>query len=207
MGISIHYRGRIDKVVLITKLTDELEDFAKSLGWRTRRWKEDFSIRNTARISRERGRIRIVGHAPLQGISLLPHKDCEPLWLTFDPNGYLVDVVTMAMVAQGAMKPEMSWRSTKTQFAPIEVHIGIVKLLQYVRKRYIANLEVDDDGGYWESGNAFELKRRFDSINRALDILQTALSANQSELSGAKSLEELAQMMERLFKKALRGKS
>jgi hypothetical protein len=205
MGISIYYRGRINKMETIATLADELEDFAQSLGWRTQHWKEDFSTPNTARISHERGEIRVVGHAPLQGISLFPHKECEPLWLTFDPNGYLVDVVAMATAAKGEKKPDKSWRSTKTQFAPIEVHIGIVKLLQYVKRRYIANLDVLDDGGYWESGNVIELKRRFNSINHALDILQTALSANHFELSRAKSLEDLVQMMERIFKKELGG--
>ena len=207
MGISIHYRGRIDKMETIAKLADDLEDFAQSLGWRTQHWKEDFSTPSTARISHERGEIRVVGHTPLQGISLFLHKECEPLWLTFEPNGYLVDVAAMAMVAEGEMKLEKLWRSTKTQFAPIEVHIGIVKLLQYVKRRYIANLDVHDEGGYWESGNVIELKRRFNSINHGLNILQTALSANQSELSGEKSLEDLAQMMEGIFKDELRGKS
>lgn len=205
MGISIHYRGRIDKMETIDKLADELEDFAQSLGWRSHHWKEDFSAPNTARISRERGEIRVVGHAPLRGISLFPHKKCEPLWLTFNPNGYLVDVVAIATMAEREVKLEKSWRTTKTQFAPIEVHIAIVKLLQYVKKRYIADLDVDDDGGYWESGDVIELKRRIDSVNHALDILQTALSANHSELSGAKSLGDLAQIMERIFKKELRG--
>jgi hypothetical protein len=205
MGISIYYRGRINKMETVATLANELEDFAQSLGWRTQNWREDFSKPNTARISQEQGKIHVVGHAPLQGISLFLHKDCEPLWLTFEPNGYLVDAMTMTMVAEGEMKLERSWRSTKTQFAPIEVHIGIVKLLQYVKKRYITNLDVHDDGGYWESGNAIELKRRFDSITHGLNILQTALSDNQSKLSGAKSLEDLAKMMERIFKQELRG--
>lgn len=205
MGISIYYRGRIDNVKSIARLTDELEDFAHSLGWRTHHWKEDFSTPNTAGISHERGKIRVVGHAPLQGMSLILHKDCEPLWLTFEPNGYLIDVAAMVMIAKGDIKLEKSWRSTKTQFAPIEVHIGIVKLLQYVKRRYIANLEVYDDGGYWESGNLNELKRRRDSINHSLNILESVLAANRFKLSGAKSPEHLAKKIEKFFKKGLRG--
>jgi hypothetical protein len=207
MGISIHYRGKIDKIETIATLADELEDFAQTLGWRTQHWKEDFSTPNTAKISHERGKIGVVGHAPLQGISLFLHKECEPLWLTFEPNGYLIDAAAMAMVTEGELKLKKSWRSTKTQFAPIEVHIGIVKLLKYVKRRYISNLAVHDEGGYWESGNVIELERRFNSINHALNILQTLLSANHSELSGAKSLEDMAKMMERIFKEELKGKS
>lgn len=200
MGISIHYRGRINDVAMVITLTDELEDFAQSLGWRTEHWKENLSKPRTARIRHEEGKINITGNIPLQGITLFPHKDCEPLSLTFDRNGYLISVSRTAMVARGKTKRQGVWVSTKTQFAPLETHISIIKLLQHLKKRYIANLEVHDEGGYWESGDVNELKRRFDSINRSLDVLEAALSTVKLDHTKANSPEEFTQMIERILK-------
>jgi hypothetical protein len=205
MGVTIHYRGTIDDKTMVGKLADEMEDFAHSLDWETERWNEDWSKPNTARISPGKRVVRTVGHAPLHGITLYPHEHCEPLWLTFDPTGSLVNIVGMAMLAQKEGKTDESWTSTKTQFAPIETHIAIVKLLQYVKRRYVANLEVYDDGGYWGSGDVHELQRRIDSINRGLDILESALSANHSLLSAAKYPEELAEAIERIIRDKFGG--
>lgn len=61
------------------------------------------------------------------------------------------------------------------------------------------------EGGYWECNDVHELKRGLDSITRAMDILEAALSTRQVELAGAKSPEELAQMIERIIKKKFDG--
>ncbi len=205
MGVTIHYRGKINDVKNVDVLTDEVVDFAQTLGWRSQRWDEDWSQPNTARVTHTEKGIKIEGHAPLRGVTLFPHKESEPLSLTFEPGGYLVHILGMVMIADGQLKPEESWMATKTQFAPIEAHISIIKLLQHLKKRYISNLEVEDEGGYWQTDDANELKRRIDSINRGLDILEAALSMSQKELSEAKSPEELAEMIERIFKEKLGG--
>ena len=205
MGVTIYYRGTIDDKTMVGNLADEMEDFALSLGWETQRWNEDWTKPNTARFSPGKRAMRILGHAPLQGITLYPHEQSESLWLTFDPNGALMDIVTMATVAEKERKVEVFWTSTKTQFAPIEIHITIVKLLQYVKRRYISNLEVNDDGGYWESGDAYELQRRIDSINHSMDILESALSAADAQLGAAKSPEELAEAIERIIRQKFGG--
>ena len=50
------------------------------------------------------------------------------------------------------LAPE-AWVSVKTQFDSPDTHIWIIGLLKYLKKRYIANLEVRDEGEYWETGN------------------------------------------------------
>ena len=200
MGVTIYYRGTIDDTKMVEKLTDEMEDFAQSLGWKTKRWEEDWSKPNTARFSNSKRQFRILGHAPLRGITLYPHQHCESFCLTFDPDGSLVDIAGMAMRAEKGEKRGESGSSTKTQFAPIETHITIVKLLQFVKRRYVTNLEVYDDGGYWETGDVYELERRIGSINRAMDILESALAGNNSRLAAAKSPEELAEAIERIIR-------
>jgi len=205
MGVTVHYRGTIDDKTMVGNLADEMEDFAGSLGWKTQRWNEDWTKPNTARFSGGKGERRIIGHAPVQGITLYPHEHCEPFDLTFDPRGHLVDIVGLALETEGRLTPEEFWGSTKTQFAPIESHITIVKLLQYVKRRYVSNREVHDDGGYWESGDVHELQRRIDLINRSMDILESALSAADAQLGAAKSPEEQADAIERIIRKKFGG--
>ena len=200
MGITIYYRGKINQTDLVDRLTAEMEDFAHSLEWRTQHWKEDWSKSHSGMLSQDRKSFRPSRHGALRGITLFPHKNCELLSLTFDPNGSLVDARVIAMQAQTAMKRDDGWVSIKTQFAPLESHITIVKLLQYLKKRYVADLEIIDEGGYWESGNVDELKRRFDSINSSLDILESALSASRPRNLEAMSPEELVLMIERIIK-------
>jgi hypothetical protein len=132
MGICIQYRGQLNDINVVDELTDELEDFAGELGWGTYRWDGDWSKPNTAILSHDYGTANITGHAPLRGIDLTPHKNSESVSLTFDPDGHLIDIMGMVFMAEGDQSPENSWVSVKTQFAPIDVHIAIIKLFQYL---------------------------------------------------------------------------
>jgi len=201
MGITIHYRGKIDDIEKISKLVEDLEDFAIELGWESQRIDEDWSKPNTAAVSIEGDLARITGHAPLKGIILSPHKYCEPLAFTFNPDGYLIGFMGMTLIAEGKSTPEESVMGTKTQFAPIEVHITIIKLSQYIKKRYIPNLEVVDDGGYWETGDMTELKQRQGTIERAMDTLEDELSKIPREKVDNKSPGDIADMIEKLIRK------
>jgi len=205
MGIMIYYRGRINSLDLIGSLSGEVEDIARSLGWATHLWNEDMSKPNTAQARLGKGRIEISGHLPLCGLTLFPHRDCEQLSLTFDCRGNLIDVFGMTLVGSGERKPGELWLSTKTQFSPLETHITIVKLLLYLKKQYIGNLEVHDDGGYWETGDVQELIRRTTLISRSMDILEAALSAQDFEPPRRPSPEEIAEIIERILKEKFGG--
>lgn len=60
-----------------------------------------------------------------------PHEHCEPLGFALDKDGNFAD-------------------RCKTQFAPLEVHMGIVDLFESIRGR-LAELIVQDEGHYWET--------------------------------------------------------
>jgi len=201
MGVTIHYRGKIKKKEDADVLAEEIADFAETLGWNFKIWREDWSLPNTASLEGSLDEIRLSGQIPLRGITLYPHKSSEPLSLTFNPDGYLVDGWGMALLAGQKISIEQLWLSTKTQFAPIEIHITIIKLLRYLKKKYIPELAVHDDGGYWIDENANELKQRIGVINRALDQLEDALTADSPNLSGSKSAEEIANRIEEIMRK------
>lgn len=200
MGLTIHYRGRINNLENVEKLTNELEDFSGQLGWKYKRWNNHWDKPNTVRIENQEGEIRFVGHAPLKGIDLFPHEDCEPFSLTFTPEGWLVSLVDLSLIADGSFEQETYRMSTKTQFAPLETHIIIIKLLEYLKKSYIHNLEVYDEGGYWETGDIEELKRRQNTIFGAMDTLEQGLSEIPFEHIANKTPKEIAEMIERMLK-------
>ena len=201
MGVTIHYKGKIRKKEDVDLLAAEIADFAGTLGWEYELWREDWSQPNTARLDRTLDDVRLVGHIPLRGISLHPHKSSETLSLTFNPDGYLVDAWGMVLLAEEELTLEKSWLGIKTQFAPIEIHIAIIKLFKYLKKRYIPDLEVHDDGGYWKSENVNELIHRIEKINRALNQIEDALTADSPNLSGSKSVEEIANRIEEILRK------
>jgi hypothetical protein len=42
---------------------------------------------------------------------------------------------------------EFTWfNHIKTQFAPVEIHVAVIKLLKYIQQKYISNLDVYDEG-------------------------------------------------------------
>jgi hypothetical protein len=77
MGMTIHYRGQLKSPDSICPLSDELEDIAKSLGWKTQRLDGDLGRENTARLVHTKKGATITGYLPLRGICLSPGKGCE----------------------------------------------------------------------------------------------------------------------------------
>ena len=47
----------------------------------------------------------------------------------------------------------------KTQFAPLEIHKGVVDFFRQIRKKF-SELVIQDEGGYWESNDAEALEER-----------------------------------------------
>jgi len=97
------------------------------------------------------------------------------------------------------LKPEEAWVSVKTQFASPEIHVWIVGLLKYLKKRYISDLQVSDEGEYWETGDIRILKEKMDLIGAKLDHISCELSsARLSDVSGL-SAEQIASKIEQLL--------
>jgi hypothetical protein len=83
---------------------------------------------------------------PLKGIIISPHEKSEPLVFTFDPEGNLRNAFMMQFLGE---EPDLTWYNhTKTQFAPIDVHLAVIKLMKYVQQKYIGDLKVTDEGSY-----------------------------------------------------------
>ncbi len=183
MGVTIHYKGKLNQPSLIDEFCEEMEDIAKAMEWEYHLINDGENLKTNK----------------LRGIILIPHKKSEPLILTTDSNGILRNAFMMKLVEEN---PELTYiNHTKTQFAPPEVHIAIIKLLAYIQKKYIANLDITDEGGYWETGNPALVKERIDFLNAKIDELENILKSLKIEEGD--SPETIADKMEQLLNDTL----
>lgn len=203
MGITIHFRGKLQNLLDIHSLQDELIDICKIMEWEWSSLDEDWNKPCSAKLEFDEGRSEITGHLPLKGVAIKLHPDCETLSLYFDPSGNLSSPISMIMINEGRVKADESYTFVKTQFAPPDIHISIIKLLQFLKNRYIPNLEVHDEGEYWESGEKDKLMQKIDFLNMAMDKVEQALSSVDSEQVKDYSAEDLAKLLEEILRKKL----
>ena len=124
----------------------------------------------------------------------------EPLAFFFDARGNLRAPLDMVLIQEGAIKPQDSWVSCKTQFAPPEIHIWIVGLLKYLKRKYIPDLEVSDESDYWQTGDRQLLEQKMQFLQSKMDQLAGALKAGRlGDMSGL-TADEIAQKLERWFR-------
>ncbi len=201
MGVTIHYRGRLNEAGQLANLCEEMADIARAMGWETRRLDDDRERPANARLRFTAKGAEIDGHLGLKGILLKPNVDAESLSFLFDHEGNLRSVMDVVMIVDGRLKPEDASVFVKTQFAPPEVHAWIVGLLKYVKKRYISDLQVCDEGQYWETGGISILRERMEFLGKKIEQLSTALSSPRfGDVSGL-SADEIALRIEQWFLK------
>ena len=198
MGVTLHYRGTLDDPRRLPALCAELADVAQAMGWSAVRIDDDYDAPLDARLNHDSSGARIDGNVGLKGIVLTPDDGSESLWFCFDREGQLRSLLGQILILDGTLKPEESWAFTKTQFSSPERHVWIVGLLRYVQKRYVSDLEVQDDGGYWDTGDLAELRRRMNLIHGMIADMTTALSAPRFAHLAGQSAEDVVAAIERL---------
>ncbi len=183
MGISIHYAGSLNDPNNKEEFINELEAIASELNWTSER------IEGT-----------IDSHAlHCKGIVLGPHKKSEPLSFIFTDEGRLIGLSSLVL---GQIDDKYAWyNSTKTQYAPIEVHMAIIKLLRYIKKKFMGDLKVLDEGVYWQTENKDILYEKMSFLASKIDLLGDILDAQSGNLKAAKSAEDLADRIEKLLER------
>ena len=203
MGLSIHYRGRLDDVGRLGLLCHDLTDIADTMKWPWRRLDEDWGRPASARLAASKEGCRIDGHLPLKGILLTVHPGCEALRLFFDREGDLRDPIAMTMAPDGGPAPQDAYVSVKTQFSSPEVHITLVKLLRFLKKRYMSNLEVLDEGDYWQTGDEAILREKMSFLSEKIDWVADVLSTSDVGNASNLSPTDMADMIEHILAKRL----
>lgn len=146
MSTTVHYFGKIKDQGSLRELQEEFREIAQVSGWSHEMVDHVFT--------QEGEGVRL----SLRGVRLVLHKSATPLQLTFDKDGYLSHIYHEKQPVEGS-DPRLAGRqllhqvhtATSIRASDPQVHVTLVKLLDYVKKRYVPNLEVIDNTGYWYS--------------------------------------------------------
>ena len=199
MGVSIHYRGSVADIQNIKAVCNEFAAIADKRNWRYTRLDEDWSQAADATFEVTEQGSQITGHLPLKGIGLTLNPKCETLQFFFDSSGNLRDPISMLNISEGTLKPEDAWISVKTQYTGPETHIWIIGLLKYLKKFHLPDLDVQDEGEYWEIGNFKILKEKMDFVGEKIAAVSAELSRVTKGHIESFSACELASMLEALL--------
>jgi hypothetical protein len=135
MGITIHYRGRVNPKLKIKEFYIYCKLICDEKKW---------SISSMEETSGPALLIQMDGEIPYDGklvsFAIDAHENCEPVQFQITSEGYF-----------------NNW--CKTQFAPLEIHMGIVDMFAQVKIK-LAELVIRDEGGYWETRDAGALEER-----------------------------------------------
>jgi len=145
MGLTIFYSGQLRSPQLQSSLIEEAIDLCDSLGWHY----EPYPT---------------MSNLPIEGILLYPPQ-CEPVWLTFLPDGNLSNPQSYVFRNNPKTKKlpgdETDRNSTITQWGGPEVHIALINMLKYLTAKYFKHFNLIDESEYWESGNVEKCKDWF----------------------------------------------
>jgi hypothetical protein len=198
MGVTIHYRGKLDNTDDLPGLCEKLISIANSLGWEYQTLDDDWSFPADAVLEHRGNSVEIKGNLGLKGVQLTPPGESESISFFFDSNGHLLSPISVILVLEGRLALENVWISVKTQFVSADTHVMIVGILKYVKERHIPNLEVHDEGEYWETGDYRLLEAKMEFIREKIDYLTRGLASEDSGKAG-RSEDEIAARIERLF--------
>lgn len=173
MGVTIHFKGTLNDPAQQGAILEELSEIAAEIGW------------SSTEIEHEAPHVK--------GVVIEPPKGSEPLSFLFDDEGRtrnLTELIT------NEFETEPPYSFIKTQFAPIEVHITVIKLLKYLKKKNISDLEVFDEGCFWETEDRELLQKKMDFLKDKINLIADLLSnvkrdENETEESLADKIEEI----------------
>lgn len=198
MYLKLRYRARLSDPALADVLADEVEDICQSNGWKYHRWQEDWALPNTLRLENADGALHFEGHAPLRGIAFMPHPECESVWLTFTPDGTLQSLFTMNDPSFTGEDTEYPWNRVKTGFDGPVTHLAICKLFRFLEKKYFADLQIQDESGYWQHGDQPRFESWMQQFTQDARMLEEELDALHADNSLAP--EQKKEIMYRLFR-------
>ena len=192
MGITIHYRGAIASLDRIEDFEDRVLDFALELGGQARIW----------RTAADKDPSRVV-----RGVILDLCPGQETTSLLISPEGWLIGLVDIEDAENGKLT-EMPWCFVKTQFGTLEGHVALAEMLAALKAEFFPDLEVQDEGDYWETRDVNRLAEKLAFLKGAIEkfaqgIEQFGLTAEAAEDPEilATRLTRIAEMVHKTLKR------
>jgi hypothetical protein len=204
MGVTIHASGKIDSIDDISRLIDDLKRIAGERNWKYHLINDDFAVQPNAALAPYNASdraITIEGSLGLKGIILNVDPKAEPFAVLFDCNGVLTDMMQQLSWINDNEQGER-FTSSKMQFADIDAHIHIVELLDSLKKKYISDLFVSDEGAYWESRDRRLLAEKRVALGHYLRHAEKVISRIEVSSAGVRDAESIAARIEEALAKA-----
>jgi hypothetical protein len=181
MGLTIHYSARLKRLDLLPQFIVEVADICQSIGWEYDKVDKIVKMKDTISFSPP---LNDNKNVHLQGIMFHPPK-CESVVFTFLSSGWTSSHIHL-MGAKNYQKldsepifkgyPKLVYMMhTKTQRGGPDTHIAILKLFKYLEKKYFAEMNVSDEGNYWETSDKEVLQERFDEYTGLINSVKGAL--------------------------------
>jgi len=144
MGVTIHFEGQLRSEAAYQDVVESASSIAGAKGWSTESIASD---KVTLLRVRDEQDWNYTG--PVKGIVVYLHEDCDPLRLEFDRDLYVQEFI-------------------KTQFAGVQIHIDVLKLLKAIEP-FFRHLKVEDEGEWWESEDTSILAEHFSRSQQAIE--------------------------------------
>lgn len=214
MGVTLHFRGRLNSPELVSEIVAEVADICVTNSWHFELFDEDRFYTKQPSINDLQEQIeelldedadpallktRKLPDIGLRGIMFNPHPECEPVGLLFTKKGVLSSILN-ALFPEVQGKKALPWSLTKTQFAGVETHIKLVNLLDYLSKKYFKKFELRDDGGYYPEMNREKLEERISIINHAIGTIEDIFENNNFDGSPDEVIDQIQDAISRSLK-------
>jgi hypothetical protein len=187
MGLSIYYKGNLEKASDLPSMITELIDISKIEGWKYHVYEEKFENDVFS---------EIIDTDNLYGISISAPKS-EPVCFSFLSNGKMCGIINFnVMKIDNKIDELLTYSvSSKTQYAGYIAHKKIILVLDYISKKYLNNFECQDEGFYWETRDEDLLKKTFEKYTNLIEgFISTLEMIPKNE--GEKLEEYLIRMFE-----------
>jgi hypothetical protein len=182
MGIIIAYRGRLADLTRIEDFEDRVLDFALEFDGLAQIWRSQ---------SDDEPRRMVRGVL----LNLAPGQ--EPVSLLLSPEGWLIGLTDVEDAEQGRLTAP-PWCFTKTQFGPLEGHVALIEMLTALKQEFLPDLEVSDEGGYWQTRDLAGLVRKRSAVQEAIEGLAEGLRRHGLSREAAEDPDILARHIERV---------
>ena len=155
MGVTVSFTGHQPESGARDAALTWARTFAKETQW---------VVADTVCIERARGFLgdQVLEAPKVLGLTFTPHFACEPVPLLFlQSTGQLVDAFVFDE-GNGDVRLQREV-FVKTQFAGPTVHAEVCQFLATLKKRFVPDLEVDDESGFFTTGDAAALELATDA--------------------------------------------
>jgi hypothetical protein len=182
MGVTIHYRGTLTDIERLVDFEDRVLDLALELGGQAKIW----------RSADDADRSRMI-----RGVLLNLCPGQETTSLLVSPEGWLINLFDIEDAKKGTIDGP-SECFVKTQFGTVEGHVALVEMLTLLKREFLPDLEVTDEGEYWETRNLETLVAKFKQLEAALNGIAEGLEKFGLSEEAAEDREILVRRIERI---------